>query len=233
MASRPSISGIWTSISTRSYGIVSSALTASAPLATASARSPSFFRMPRATCWLVMLSSASRMRTAPRRISRTAWRVTMCRAVVAHRRTGQHGGQAVEELRLPHRLGQVGGKPDLLHLPRVAPLAQGGHQHQAGVLQRLVGLDGPGQVRSVHARHLHVEDGRREGIARVPGPRQRLQRRRGRPRPLPPARPRPGAGPSGPRGWWRCRPPPGRAPRESRRPRLACVPARPAWRGAP
>ena len=37
-------------------------------------RKPSFCRMPTATCWLVMLSSATRMRTAPGRVESVARR---------------------------------------------------------------------------------------------------------------------------------------------------------------
>ena len=61
VASRPSSSGIWTSIRTRSYGRASRAWIASTPFAATSARNPNLPSNPIATCWFVALSSARRI----------------------------------------------------------------------------------------------------------------------------------------------------------------------------
>ena len=95
-----------------------------------------------------------------------------------HGRIGEHCGQAVEEVGLPHRLDQEGRDAHLLHQVRVAPFSDRRHEHEAGRRQRLVGLDGPRERHSIHARHLHVEDGRGEGVTDVLGARQGEQRRR-------------------------------------------------------
>ena len=66
-ASNPSISGIWTSINTRSYGCRSMASTASRPLAATSARYPICSSRRSASFWFTTLSSATRIRKGWRR----------------------------------------------------------------------------------------------------------------------------------------------------------------------
>ena len=87
VASSPSISGIWTSDRSRSYGWRSSASIASKPFAATSARYPSFSSNRSASFWFTTLSSARRIRSGclvARSSSRAlAWRSDPSSSVVS------------------------------------------------------------------------------------------------------------------------------------------------------
>jgi len=80
VASKPSISGIRTSIRTRSYGAIAKAWTASRPLPTPLPRYPSFSISLEATFWFTTLSSATRILILRRPSPATVCRVMMGRS---------------------------------------------------------------------------------------------------------------------------------------------------------
>ena len=74
-------------------------------------------------------------------------------------------GQAVVQVGLVHRLGEVAGDAGAGRLRAVALLAEGREQDELHRGQGRVGLDGAGEGETIHVRHLEVEHGQVEGGA--------------------------------------------------------------------
>ncbi len=87
------------------------------------------------------------------------------------------------QVRLVHRLREVGGDADARGLGAVAALAERGQQHEPHGLEPGVALDLAGERQPVHAGHLHVEDREVERAAGARRLAQLVERARARSRP--------------------------------------------------
>ena len=86
------------------------------------------------------------------------------------------GGQAVVELRLPHRFDQIRGKASLLQTGRVSADAARGHHDESGARQPGVCLDLPPEPLSIDLWHVHVQDSDLERVAGGGGREQGCER---------------------------------------------------------
>ena len=71
----------------------------------------------------------------------------------------EHDHQAIEQLRLLDRLGEVRGEPELFEAVGVAAAPHGGHHDEPHISQVRIGLDRTPELLAVHLRHHHVEYG--------------------------------------------------------------------------
>jgi hypothetical protein len=168
VASSPSMSGICTSIKMRSYGLAAAMCQAARPFSAVSAVKPSLRKIARTTCWLVALSSASKMRASRRANGGRTIRPLPPFAATRPRRRSVV--QLTSELRfgaVPHaalvcsgrRRSQVPGRfygycGDLDEVRRAT----------AVVRQPFIRFNDPPQTFPVHAGHLHINQGQLEGV---------------------------------------------------------------------
>src|SRR5438445_1573573 len=153
-ASNPSISGIWTSINTRSYGCRSMASTASRPLAATSALYPICSSRRSASFWFTTLSSATRIRKGWRRgIELEPGRRPL---VHADRLARENPDERIEQLRRLDRLRQVRREPHVLGAGLAA--TERGEEQQGQCRRGALLADRPRQGDAVHLGHVHVED---------------------------------------------------------------------------
>ena len=136
-ASRPSISGICTSMSTRSNGCLASAASASLPLPATTTACPCFSSRRTASFWLTGLSSASSTRSGrPAPCRRPSAPVGGRPVGLGQGRgrgdVGQGGQHGVEQFRLLDGLHQVSVDAQLAAAGHVLRVAGGGQHHQRG-----------------------------------------------------------------------------------------------------
>ena len=166
VASKPSISGICTSISTTSNDCPSRAASASRPLPATTTWWPRFSSTLTASLWLTGCPRPAGAGAArppagrgPRRRGGTA---------LEAQRRAEGGHDRVEQGRLLDRLGQVGGDAQLAAAGGVlAPVGRRQH-HQRRPGQLRVLPDPLGQGEAVHLRHHGVEQHQRERLRRPP-----------------------------------------------------------------
>ena len=178
VASKPPISGICTSISTRSKVSRSSAASASRPLlATVTAWPRLREQLRRATRWLTTLSSASS--TFTRRTGAASGRDG--RGGAARTRRGRRGravagcstlADGVEQIGRVDRLGEIGGDPELAAAGGVAVLPGRGQHHdrragQLGTRRDLLGDPEAVLIRACWRRAARAGTAGRSSAARA------------------------------------------------------------------
>ena len=185
VASRPSISGICTSMRTRSNGLLVEEGQHLAPVGRRrSARGPRCSRRPEATCWFTGLSSATSTRRA--RAPAPPSGRGRARAPSAAGRRREHRHDRVHEVRLLHGLRQVRRDPELDAASAVAgPRARGEHHDRRRRRGAGGGWIALGEPEPVHARACWRRGARAGRAARVARP---APSRRAPPAPLATAR---------------------------------------------
>ena len=163
--SKPSISGICTSMSTQpnpTNADSSRIASASRPLFATTTVCPRFSSRRLATNWLTLLSSTRRMRPVvprfPQRVARD-----QRRPIAFSRLDAQRQQDRVAQFRALDRFGEVGGDAQLPAPGGITRLAGRGEHHDGGACDGRILLDGLCQGKAIRIGHLDIGQHQTEG----------------------------------------------------------------------